>query len=179
MPFCLKKCFSYTNYNYSFICIIFNFLSILIIMKTLIKTLITKTPLYHVFTDFITCGIIGWCMEILFTAFHAFRKREMSLTGHTSLWMFPIYGSIAFLKPLFILTKHASVFFRGTCYALLIFVGEFISGTYLCSKNQCPWNYAQSKWNINGVIRLDYFPYWFLAGLFYERLLTSQKAIRH
>lgn len=147
-------------------------------MKKLTITLITHSPLYPILTDFIRCGIIGWCMEILFTAFHAFRKREMSLTGHTSLWMFPIYGSIAFLKPLFVLTKNASLLLRGTCYAILIFVGEFISGTYLCSKNQCPWNYAKSKWNINGVIRLDYFPYWFLAGLFYEKLLTSKKAIR-
>lgn len=165
-------------YVRAILCIIFIVLLILIIMKTRIKTLITKTPLYVTFTDFITCGIIGWCMEILFTAFHAFRKREMALTGHTSLWMFPIYGSIAFLKPLFVLTKNTSLLLRGTSYALLIFIGEFISGTYLCSKKQCPWDYSKSKWNINGVIRLDYFPYWFLAGLFYEKLLTTKKAVR-
>ena len=42
----------------------------------------------------------GWCMEILWTGLHSFRVRDPKLTGHSSLWMFPIYGCAAFLEPL-------------------------------------------------------------------------------
>ena len=42
--------------------------------------------------SFLLCGLCGWCMEILFTALHSLRRRDLRLTGNTSLWMFPIYG---------------------------------------------------------------------------------------
>lgn len=47
--------------------------------------------------NFIHCGLLGWCLEILFTAFHSFRRRDFKLSGITSIWMFPIYGMAAFL----------------------------------------------------------------------------------
>lgn len=131
-------------------------------------------PFYHFLSDFIRCGIVGWCLEIIFTAFHAFRRREMSLKGTTSLWMFPIYGSVALLKPLFYLTKKLPVWFRGLSYATIIFSGEYVSGQLLTKRQLCPWNYGQSKWHIREVIRLDFLPYWFLTGLLFERLLTRK-----
>ena len=50
--------------------------------------------------NFFRCGMIGWTMEILWTGLHAFRIRNPKLTGSSSLWMFPIYGSAAFLAPI-------------------------------------------------------------------------------
>lgn len=94
--------------------------------------------------------------------------------GRTSIWMFPIYGCAGFLLPLFRLLKNASLWIRGTVYATCIFLGEFISGRFLMNRNICPWNYASSKWNIQKVIRLDYFPNWFVAGLLFEKLLTGK-----
>lgn len=147
-------------------------------MKQLLHYPITHLPFYifckikTILTDFIRCGIAGWCLEITFTSLHALQRREHTLKGSTSIWMFPIYGSIAFLKPLFLCMRHLHVVLRGTIYAALIFCGEYISGRFLSAKKICPWNYKNSKWHIHEVIRLDFFPYWFLTGFLFEMLLT-------
>ena len=130
-------------------------------MKTLVK-------------NFLTCGLAGWCMEILFTALDSLRRRNFKLMGKTSIWMFPIYGCAAFLLPLFKVMKKFSVRVRGSIYAICIFIGEFISGSFLSKRNLCPWDYSHARWNIKKVIRLDYFPGWFFAGLLFEKLLTAK-----
>ena len=48
---------------------------------------------------FLTCGVMGWCLEIFWTSLGALRKRQMKLMGTTSAWMFPIYGCAALLSP--------------------------------------------------------------------------------
>lgn len=120
---------------------------------------------------FLACGIIGWCLEISFTALHSFRRRDLKLSGQTSLWMFPIYGSACLISPASKLLKNRSTPFRGCFYALCIFIVEFVTGTLLSKKNSCPWNYQMSRLNIKHVIRLDYAPFWFLVGLLYEKML--------
>lgn len=125
--------------------------------------------------SFLQCGFLGWSLEILFTALGSLRRRELRLDGHTSLWMFPIYGSMCILTPLFKLLKKIPVVFRGTIYALCIFTGEYLTGSLLTRHGLCPWNYERSRWNIRRVVRLDYFPIWFLAGLLFERLLAPDE----
>lgn len=125
--------------------------------------------------SFLQCGFLGWSPEILFTALGSLRRRNMQLKGNTSLWMFPIYGSLCVITPLFKLLGKFPVFFRGTVYALCIFTGEYFTGSLLARHSLCPWNYERSRWNIRKVIRLDYFPNWFLAGLLFERLLSSDR----
>ena len=92
--------------------------------------------------------------------------------GQSSLWMFPIYGSACILAPLSRLFKRMSAVWRGTIYAVLIFVVEFFSGKLLTKHKVCPWDYVKSKWHIGRVIRLDFFPCWFAVGLIYEKLLN-------
>lgn len=123
--------------------------------------------------NFLTCGVIGWCLEIIFTGLQSLRKREMTLKGTTSLWMFPIYGCAALLRPLFKILAPFPAAIRGTIYAASIFCGEYISGHILTSKQLCPWDYQKCKWNIHGIIRIDFLPYWFLTGLLFERVLTQ------
>jgi len=60
----------------------------------------------------------------------------------------------------------------------LIFSTEYITGKLLSRKNLCPWDYSNSRFNIGRVIRLDYAPYWFGAGLIFERLLASSSSQR-
>lgn len=127
-------------------------------------------------SDFITCGIAGWCLEILFTALHSLRRREMHLKGNTSIWMFFIYGMAAFLTPLFHALRRCGVWVRGAIYAVCIFIGEFLSGSFLEKYNLCPWDYSNSRWNIRSVIRLDYFLNWFIAGIFFEKLLLRKSS---
>ena len=124
--------------------------------------------------SFLLCGLCGWCMEILFTALHSLRRRDLRLTGNTSLWMFPIYGCACILGPLSQLFKHLSIVWRGTIYAILIFAAEFFSGKFLKRHNICPWDYVKNRWQIGRVIRLDFFPCWFVVGLIYEKLLNTR-----
>ncbi|MCI9386207.1 MAG: putative ABC transporter permease [Lachnospiraceae bacterium] len=132
-------------------------------------------PFLCTFNNFIKCGTIGWCMEITFTSLGALRRRELPLMGQTSLWMFPIYGSAAFFRPVFAHLKQCHLFLRGTVYALSIFGAEYASGRLLEKHDLCPWNYNRHHWHVNGLIRLDYFPFWFLAGLLFEKLLTKSR----
>lgn len=125
--------------------------------------------------EFIKCGLIGWCIEIIYTALLSLRRRDMTLTGHTSIWMFPIYGSAFLIKPLSGLVKGKVFWIRGLFYAFLIYLIEFVSGCILMKKHACPWNYHRSKWQIHDVIRLDFAPFWFMIGLLYEALLKSQR----
>ena len=138
------------------------------------KTLPCHTvPMKTLLKNFFKCGLAGWCLEILFTALDSLRRRDLKLIGRTSIWMFPIYGCASFLLPLFHLLKKTSLWLRGSIYALCIFIGEFSSGRFLMKRSLCPWNYHHARWNIQKVIRLDYFPNWFLAGLLFEKLLTT------
>ncbi len=123
--------------------------------------------------NFFKCGLLGWSLEILFTALGSLQKRDMRLMGITSLWMFPIYGSLSLLTPIFRALKKLPLFFRGSLYALGIFTGEYLSGSLLDRQKICPWDYGQCRWHIKGRVRLDYFPNWFIAGILYERLLTK------
>lgn len=120
---------------------------------------------------FMLCGTVGWCMEIIFTALHSFRNKEFKLIGQTSVWMFPIYGLACFLAPVSRLLKNKNTFIRGGIYTLCIFTGEFFTGALLKKYNLCPWDYSKAKLNIKGLIRLDYAPFWFGAGLLYEKIL--------
>lgn len=124
------------------------------------------------FQNFFYCGIIGWCVEILFTAFQSFRRRDWRLMGVTSVWMFPIYGLGCLLILPYQLLKKCSVWTRGITYMLCIFTGEYLSGRILTKFHACPWNYEKSPLNIQKVIRLDYAPGWFLLGLFLEKVHT-------
>ncbi|MCI8541964.1 MAG: hypothetical protein HFH95_01365, partial [Lachnospiraceae bacterium] len=52
---------------------------------------------------------------------------------------------------------------------------EYLTGRLLSRRKSCPWDYHRSRWNIGRVIRLDFAPYWFCAGLLFERLLSCGK----
>lgn len=127
--------------------------------------------------NFLHCGILGWCLEILFTALNSFRRRQFTLKGITSVWMFPIYGMASLLAPLCRLFKGKNILVRGLTYASLIFTGEYLTGKLLKQKELCPWDYSKARWNIGGIIRLDYLPGWFLTGLLFERLLLEADAM--
>lgn len=57
---------------------------------------------------------------------------------------------------------------------LHIFLGEYVFGSFLKKRKMCPWDYSNSNFHINGLIRLDYAPVWFLTGLLYEKLLSPR-----
>lgn len=124
---------------------------------------------------FFIYGGIGLCIEVFWTGLCSFFGGDFTFTGHSSLVMFPIYGSVVFLEPLFNELRYNNVFLRGVAYMLLIFSAEYFSGTFLNSIGICPWSYAEAKYNINGVVRIDYMPLWFGVGIMYERVYEGLK----
>lgn len=124
--------------------------------------------------DFFVCGVTGWCIECTFTGINSvIFKNDKELTCHTSIWMFPIYGMAALLSPVIKLLKRENTLIRGGIYTVLIYIGEYISGNILKKYKVCPWDYSEAKFNYKGVIRFDYAPFWFLAGLLYEKILKQ------
>ncbi len=123
--------------------------------------------------SFLLCGLSGWCMEILWTGLHSAVSGEFTMTGKTSLLMFPIYGCAAVIQPLCKKIASVPVIFRGCIYTVGFFSVEFISGSFLRHLHICPWDYSQAFLNYKGLIRLEYAPLWFGAGLFFEKLLQK------
>ena len=81
------------------------------------------------------------------------------------------------IEPLYHHIKNLPALLRGSIYSVGIFSFEYISGTLLKRHGMCPWDYSHSRWNIGKVIRLDYLPCWFLAGLLFERLLLENEPV--
>ena len=121
-------------------------------------------------------GNLGIFMEVFWTGMQSFIKRgDICLTGTTSVIMFFIYGLVVFMEPLFKQLRGQSAIVRGMTYGILIFAIEFFSGTGLKAVNACPWDYSSAIYNINGLVRLDYYPVWIFVGLVYERIYSFLK----
>ena len=71
--------------------------------------------------------------------------------------------------------RHWPVLLRGCFYGAGIMLVEFISGSFLRLFSLCPWDYSKTPYNISGLVRLDYFPVWFTAGLIFEYILSQKK----
>jgi len=86
--------------------------------------------------------------------------------------MFPIYGGGGLLFEL----VHAAVgtwpwFGRGLVYMAGCFAVEYTSGWLIQrATGAIPWDYSHRRWQVHGLIRLDYAPVWFLFGLLLERV---------
>jgi uncharacterized membrane protein len=117
---------------------------------------------------FLIYGAIGWCMEIMWTGFHSLKNKDYKMTATTSIWMFFIYGMVVFFEPVCDVLAGLPILIRGGIYVLCIFGIEYLTGGFLKRLGSCPWDYTGSKYSINGLIRLDYAPAWFLAGIIFE-----------
>ena len=87
--------------------------------------------------------------------------------------MFPIYGCAAVIAPLYSRLSSLSFIYRGLFYMLGFYTVEFISGSFLKRFGICPWDYSAARFQYKGIIRLDYAPLWFVAGLIFEKILTK------
>ena len=133
----------------------------------------TSQSIQNLSKNYIRCGVLGWCIEILFTSLTQKPAQNRALMGKTSIFMFPIYGCACLLAPLYPFIKRFAWPIRGVIYMNLIYLMEYMSGTFLMKKERCPWDYSDSKFHYKKVIRLDFAPYWFCTGLLYERFLQK------
>jgi hypothetical protein len=122
---------------------------------------------------FVAYGLLGWCAEVVWTAAIDFvRTRDARLAGTTYLWMFPIYGAIAFLyEPLHDALRGWPWLGRAAAYAIGFTAVEWASGWAIeRATGRCPWDYVAggARLAINPYVRWDYFPVWAAAGLLLE-----------
>ena len=62
---------------------------------------------------------------------------------------------------------------HGLIYMVLIFIAEYVAGTWLTGLGICPWDYSAWPDNVGGVIRLKFAPLWFGTGLLFEYLTSA------
>lgn len=111
----------------------------------------------------------------MFTSLEGLKRNDYTLSGKTSVWMFPIYGMAVCIKPIYRIIKGLPTLLRGIIYSIGIFFCEYTSGSFLKKHHLCPWDYSRAKSNIDGLIRLDYAPLWMMVGLLYERILIPRR----
>ena len=145
----------------------------------------TRNEIKEFGMNFLKCGVAGWCLEILFTSMESIAARDMRLMGRTSLLMFPIYGMGALLGPISrgmdrwlgdakTLNLKDKFWRHGLNDMVLIFLAEYLSGAFLRARNMCPWDYSGRLFSIDGLIRLDFAPFWFGTGLLFERITLGK-----
>lgn len=122
---------------------------------------------------FVLYGILGWCVEIVWSALTdriRGKQRDWRLLGHTSLWMFLIYGLLAPLyEPLHDFIRPMHWFMRGALYMLGIWAVEYATGWLLRRlTGECPWDYSELRGNLHGLVAWEYGPVWFTFGLALE-----------
>jgi hypothetical protein len=127
-------------------------------------------------------GIAGCVAELFFTACtSALRTRR--LHPRTSPLMLPVY---ALIQPLFepahrIMRGRVPLWGRALVYGSGFHAAEYLSGRlFRRFMGRAPWDYSGTPWQLDGLIRFDYFPLWAAAGLMTERLhdiLTAQPRI--
>ena len=119
---------------------------------------------------FIVFGIVCIFGEIIFTGAQSLiYTRKWRLQGHSYIWMFPIYGLIAFLfDPLNQMIADMSWVVRGLVYMLAIYTVEYIAGALITKLTGVHiWQYT-GKYNLHGQIQLAHAPVWFVVGLIVE-----------
>ena len=124
----------------------------------------------HMLIRYIIYGLLGWNIEIIWTGFTSLANGSKNLMGHTSIWMFFIYGAAVFLfEPVHTWIANLHWFWRGCIWMLLIFFIELVSGLLLKLFGIQAWAYTGPT-AVLGVIRLDYAPLWFAVGLIFEKI---------
>nr|XP_061809506.1 transmembrane protein 229A [Nerophis lumbriciformis] len=130
---------------------------------------------------FLFFGMHGFVNEVVFTS--AFNLVEnQSLTGHTSLWSFLIYGSCSFVVEKLYLNLHFERLWgtwqRLPIYICFIYTWELCWGLALRQFDACSWDYSHYPHNFMGLITLIYLPGWACLSLYQDVLSNILFCIR-
>lgn len=133
---------------------------------------------------FVVYGLLGWCIECLFTSVVdlATGAGDLRLMGYSYLWMHPIWGAgLLAGERLTLMLQRAGVSraTRALVGMAVCFAVEYSAGALLVALiGRCPWDYSGSPWSVNGLIRLDYAPFWWMCGFVYEPLGAFVRRVR-
>ena len=120
---------------------------------------------------FLIYAVLGWCAEIIWTAVTrriSGKARDWRLIGETSLWAFPLYGSIAiWFEPLHDALRSQFFLVRALVYLLCAWVVEYAGGWLIWKiSGSKPWDYTNARsGSLNGLIRWNFVLIWPIVGL--------------
>lgn len=115
---------------------------------------------------FLGYGLAGWAFDSLFVCIHTGRRRPSSLLN------VPVYGlAQPLFEPVHDRIRQRPLALRAALYGAGILGVEYTSGRLIRRLGgDVPWDYGHSRFAIDGLVRLDYFPLWAAYGLGLERL---------
>lgn len=127
-------------------------------------------------------GVHGIFIEVVFTSLWKwYESGDLTLTGHSSLWSFLIYGLGTFLiaEPVYfyLINHQISLIFRVMAYVMITYTWEFSWGVLLKSFGANSWDYSHYNYNLYGVITLEYTPFWVICSLVFEFIMSLMTGV--
>lgn len=114
----------------------------------------------------------GCLCEVVFTAvWDGVSSGDVRLGGHSSLWALPMYASAIFVMEYLssrLLAQGQPLTIRLTTYTLFIYLWEFSWGVGLSLFGACPWDYSGFRFNLGGLVTLEYAVFWAIAAFIAE-----------
>lgn len=116
----------------------------------------------------------GYLIEVTFTAvWDLVVSGSLELRGFSSVWSLGIYSiSCMAMEKINGLLQRRGLAARALAHTCWIYVWEFTTGSFLKALGSCPWDYRHFRYNVCGLVTLEYAPLWFLCGLLFELLLV-------
>lgn len=117
----------------------------------------------------------GYLIEVTFTAvWDLLVFGSLELRGFSSVWSLAIYSiSCIAMEKINSLMQRRGLLARALAHTCWIYAWEFTTGSVLRAMGSCPWDYRDFRYNISGLVTLEYAPLWFLCGLLFELLLVT------
>ncbi|KAG7462637.1 hypothetical protein MATL_G00186910 [Megalops atlanticus] len=129
---------------------------------------------------FYVYALHGCLCEVLFTAaWDLYERGDRKLAGHTSLWALPIYGAaLLLIERLHLwLQPRCPLLARLLVYTLFTYLWEFGTGLLLRLLGACPWDYSAFRYNLRGLVTLEYALPW-ATGCFIAEQHVIKNALR-
>nr|XP_061794113.1 transmembrane protein 229B-like [Nerophis lumbriciformis] len=115
----------------------------------------------------------GCFCEVTFTAvLDWYSIQDQRMMGYSSLWALPMYATAIYLMERmrgWLLTYHQPLSVRLITYTLFIYLWEFSWGSGLRLLGACPWDYSHYKYNLRGLVTLEYALPWAVAAFIAEQ----------
>jgi len=127
-------------------------------------------------------GVHGVFGEVVFTGIWEFVVGgSWTLKGDSSMWSFLTYGLGTFLGAEccyhYLVSRHVPLLVRCVIYVAMAYAWEFATGAVLSYFNACPWDYTPFDYDVMGLITLEYAPVWYLAGLYFEGIMSVMASL--
>ena len=126
-------------------------------------------------------GLLGLAVEIFFTGIASAINGDVTLEGKTYILMVFVWATGMYaLEFAGVWLRKFNWFVRCFAYASVCLSIEFVWGLFfLLTLGVIPWDYTgSSDWVVLGVIRLDYFYFWCVAGALSEPMIKWINLLR-